>query len=375
MKKLLIFCISVFLILSVKVHANDGVFYTRGNQLIPMFESEISLKKEILDIERIGQYKFKVTVQYELNNPGTDKTLDVGFEAMSPSGDADGTPVNGAHPYIFDFSVNMNGEKLPFEVAIVSDSLYYVNGKFISKTAAQVITEIDNPNEVNFNYVYHFKAPFKKGINRIIHTYIFNSASSTDSHYNLEYVLTAANRWANRQIDDFTLNLNLGEFSDVVINSSFYDNPSDWKFKGNGKYVNIGEDYLGNLGKDNFRFYSQTGFITFKKQNFKPEGELFIYAPPFYSPDYSDEFNYYSAYLPYSIEFYDRITGASDIESLEVLKNFPYALRGVEFEDKISKEFFSSLVWYMPEKNLNKKDVKLTAIEIEWLSSLKVKKQ
>ncbi|HCN37306.1 MAG TPA: hypothetical protein DIS94_06285 [Bacteroidetes bacterium] len=345
----------------------------RGNQLIPMFESEISLKKEVLTIERIDDYKFKVKVEYDLFNPGNERTIDVGFEALSPSGDANGTPVNGAHPYIFEFTVNMNDESVPYEVAIVSDSLYYVNGKFISKSAAQVISEMENPNEVDFNYVYHFKAPFKKGSNKIIHTYIFNSSTSTDSHYSLEYVLTAANRWANRQIDDFTLNLKLNQFSDVIINSSFFDNASDWKIKGKGKYVNVGENYLGYLGKDNFRFYSQTGELIFKKINFKPAGELFIYSPPYYAYDHSDEFDYRSGYLPYSIEFYDRLQSAIDNESLEVLKNFPYALRGMKFNNKNVKDFYSQLDWYMPEDGLTPEKIKLTENEQNWIKNLSVK--
>lgn len=374
MKKFLFILIFAVYLAPVNIYSNDGVFYMRGNQLIPMFESEITLKKEVLSIERIDAYKFKVKVEYDLFNPGDERTIDVGFEALSPSGDVNGTPVNGAHPYIFEFTVNMNDESVPYEVAIVSDSLYYVNGKFISKSAAQVISEMENPNEVDFNYVYHFKAPFKKGSNKIIHTYIFNSSTSTDSHYSLEYVLTAANRWANRQIDDFTLNLKLRQFSDVIINSSFFDYPSDWKMKGKGKYVNVGENYLGYLGKDNFRFYSQTGDLTFKKINFKPAGELFIYSPPYYAYDHSDEFDYKSGYLPYSIEFYDRLQSAIDNESLEVLKNFPYALRGMKFNTKNVSDFYSQLDWYMPEDGLTPEKIKLTETEQNWLKNLSVKK-
>jgi hypothetical protein len=34
--------------------ANDGAFYANGNQLIPITESKISVKKEILLIERVN---------------------------------------------------------------------------------------------------------------------------------------------------------------------------------------------------------------------------------------------------------------------------------------------------------------------------------
>lgn len=48
-KYLLFFCA---ILLSSLGRANDGVFYTSGNQLIPITETEISVKKEILSITR-----------------------------------------------------------------------------------------------------------------------------------------------------------------------------------------------------------------------------------------------------------------------------------------------------------------------------------
>ncbi|HCN36878.1 MAG TPA: hypothetical protein DIS94_04100, partial [Bacteroidetes bacterium] len=70
MKKFLFILIFAIYLTPVKIYSNDGVFFMRGNQLIPMFESEISLKKEVLTIERIDDYKFKVKVEYDLFNPG-----------------------------------------------------------------------------------------------------------------------------------------------------------------------------------------------------------------------------------------------------------------------------------------------------------------
>src|SRR5664279_6485438 len=109
-------------------HANDGAFRVSGNQLIPMYETDISVKKEVLSIRRINARQAEVDVYYEFFNPKDSKELEVGFEAFSPSGDVDAQPVNGGQPYITRFSVSMNGEPVPYKVAIVSDSLYYVQG-------------------------------------------------------------------------------------------------------------------------------------------------------------------------------------------------------------------------------------------------------
>jgi hypothetical protein len=72
--------------------ANDGAFRAAGNQLIPMYETDISVKKEILTIHRINPTQARIEVYYEFYNPKESKTLEVGFEAYSPSGDADKRP-------------------------------------------------------------------------------------------------------------------------------------------------------------------------------------------------------------------------------------------------------------------------------------------
>ena len=60
--------------------ANDGVFFATGNQLIPITETDIRVKKEILTVNRVGNH-LEVTVYYEFFNPVGEKDLLVGFEA------------------------------------------------------------------------------------------------------------------------------------------------------------------------------------------------------------------------------------------------------------------------------------------------------
>ncbi len=47
--------ISSFLFCSVYTYANDGAFYMNGNQLIPVNESQVELRKEILTVKRVGR--------------------------------------------------------------------------------------------------------------------------------------------------------------------------------------------------------------------------------------------------------------------------------------------------------------------------------
>jgi hypothetical protein len=58
-------------------YANDGAYRVNGNQLIPMYETDISVKKEILSIRRLNDKQAEVDVYYEFLNPKEAKYLEV----------------------------------------------------------------------------------------------------------------------------------------------------------------------------------------------------------------------------------------------------------------------------------------------------------
>ncbi|MBN8688506.1 MAG: hypothetical protein J0M10_15910 [Chitinophagales bacterium] len=49
--------------------ANDGSFYAAGNTLIPLKETIIQMKKEILSLDRKGDW-MQVDIYFEFFNPG-----------------------------------------------------------------------------------------------------------------------------------------------------------------------------------------------------------------------------------------------------------------------------------------------------------------
>ena len=78
----------LFSVFFITAKANDGAFYSNGNQLIPIVETDIRVQKEVLKINRIvqktedwDQNYFEVSVYYEFFNPSAEKDLIVGFEA------------------------------------------------------------------------------------------------------------------------------------------------------------------------------------------------------------------------------------------------------------------------------------------------------
>jgi YARHG domain len=376
MKSCLHYCSFFFLLFgSVFTYANDGSFRVEGNQLIPMYETDISVKKEILTIKRLNTNHAIIDVYYEFFNPKEDKELEVGFEAYSPMGDVDPRPVNGRHPYINRFSVIINGENINYKVAIVSDSLYFKNGKYKTRRTEDILKEdldIDNPG---FFYVYHFRALFKKGLNIIHHNYVVELSSSVSEDYSLSYVLTAAGRWANRQIDDFTLNIDMGDFQDLSIEPTFFKNPGDWQISGRGKQ-SIRRSTDTKYEKDMPEFFVQKGMLSFQKKNFKPMDEFHMHAYNSYFFGVTDEANKHTGFdskldaLPFSIKDQDQIGNPANDLSKTILKNLPYARRGYIFKNPELKAFYSRQSWYLRDPAYIPEQNQLTEKEKIWLSQL-----
>ena len=247
---ILVFCF----ISTLFAWANDGVFFTKGNQLIPISETDISVKKEVLTLNRVDE-KIQVTVYYEFFNPADQKEVLVGFEAAAPDTYFNDQSVSQfpLHPYISNFKVVLNGEPLSFEVAHVArydkdwnyipDPQYYVDGRIKSATTEELVLDdwlnhTGNEEAVEHPlYVYHFKALFRPGLNIIQHTYDFDmSYEQNGCTKDFFYVLTAANRWANNQIDDFTLYVNMADYTSFHISSGGVKSADEWEIQGTGRY-------------------------------------------------------------------------------------------------------------------------------------------
>lgn len=360
-----------FLIIQIHSIANDGAFRAEGNQLIPMYETDVSVKKEILTIKRINDHQVQITVYYEFFNPKDSKQIEVGFEAISPSGDVDVEPVGGTQPYIDHFTVNLNGQAIPYKVSIVKDKVYYANGIYKAMTLTAAKKEAAEGESVDFFYVYHFKATFKNGINIIIHTYILDLSDAVYELYSLDYILTAAKRWANRQIDDFTLQIDMGELQDFCIPASFYNNSTDWRIDGVGKSIYLKSDAANE--NDTTEFFMRKGMLTFQQQNFKPIGELrLISISSFYHKSLrqvqSDAFNFDSRtdWLPFS-PLDDYLLDPVNDLSKRIMRNLPFARRGYVFKVPEIKAYFERQPWYIPDPSYTPEVNKLTKAEQAWL--------
>jgi hypothetical protein len=348
---------------SYLTYSNDGAFYAQGNNLIPIEENEISLIKEILTIKKIDKDLIELTVYYELFNPHQEKTLIVGFEALSPSGDVEAAPINGKHPYINDFTVEVNDIILPYEIAHVRDSAYYKKDQ-INSIDLESFKGSKEGNEVDFDYVYHFKTNFKKGKNIIKHTYNYKAGSFIGYNYQISYKLTTALRWANKQIDDFTLIIDVGEFESISVDKTFFSNCTDWLLNGIGKCVEIPNKSYDLFVNNYIEFHIQNGFLIFNKKDFSPSGELLIFS---LSAWIFNDFNK----LPFSYNETEQIKEPENEFQIKVLKNLPFARRGYVFKNKDLYDFYSKVDWYIPNPSYIPILENLTIIEKQWLKNFK----
>lgn len=64
-----------FVLAMLTAWGNDGVYYTSGNHLVPLQETDISVRKEVLTISLMDNGYARVDVQYEFWNPGLPSVL------------------------------------------------------------------------------------------------------------------------------------------------------------------------------------------------------------------------------------------------------------------------------------------------------------
>lgn len=371
-KSCLEICFAFMLCASNIIWANDGVFTASGEHLFPFKETVISVKKEVLSVKRISQGKVAVEVYYEFYNPGSEKVLEVGFESPKPSGDVSIVSKDGQNPFIHNFSVQLNNSALPYTVDLVTDSNYYRTGKLDLKKSAKLKKAADTVDD-DFRFVYHFRAKFLNGINILIHKYSLDLSWGIVAAWEFNYLLTPAKRWANNQIDDFTLSIDLGNYQEYYLYDSFSNELSDWTFTGLGSLKKLSP----SLTELDLKYYDQdrrftvhTGKVIYSKKNFLPDKELCLFC--LMDNSSWEVFDYETCLLSLPIEADTYITSAKDQTSLKILRNLPYARRGYVFSDKQITNYYNRLDWYIPDTSYKAELKDLLPEEISWLKQLKI---
>ena len=281
------------------VLANDGVYYTSGNFLVPLRETDISAKKEILEITLCKDSFATVTVDYTFYNNSEDKTVTMAFEAAAPYNAW--APINrqGSHPFIEDFTVLFNGEPLPYRNALVGITANFSSSED-ARNRKDYLAPLD-PNEwkgygevadsllpmddvlinpalpdsfCSFAYAYYFDAPFRKGENRVRHTYRYKMSWGVGRDYEVSYTLTPVTRWRGGQVDDFTLRIKSETDREIVMNDSLFLG-APFKLEGIGDIYQLQSDYWG-YSQCLFAPLMEGNVLEWHSTNFAPKENLHI---------------------------------------------------------------------------------------------------
>jgi hypothetical protein len=365
-RRKLIFILFLLLMPSL-ARANDGVFYASGNTLEPLQETQVKLRKEVLKFFTVDFEYLNVEVDFEFYNPGPAKKLTVGF--VTPPAHGDVTDEEAKHPFVYNFTVNVNGRKIPYQVKKLS-------GTTFKKEESKVSGD---------DFVYYFPVTFKKGLNKIRHTYRFRGSSGVEMLRDFDYQITTGKRWANRQIDDFELQIHLDN-GIFAVPAWFQEDkkPADWRIVGDG----IIEDQTRQwFFEDNPRVrmvHLNSGYLSLKEKNFKPDQDVFFgeynwaagwvniwcdFAAECFEPESLEKVMPFLNLRPVS-NYEDEDFAKLNAKELKYVRNYFYAVRGLPFRDEQLNKFYSQFFWYKPNKNITVKNIKLSKAETDFLTKL-----
>jgi BASS family bile acid:Na+ symporter len=218
--------------------ANDGVYYTSGSFLVPLKDTDISVKKEVLEITLCKDSFATVSVNYTLYNNSKDKRVTMAFEAAAPYNAWAPFSREGKHPFIQDFTVLFNGQELQHHNGIIASQydketdfapLDMTQWKGYSEVPDSEVPMDDvlvNPampdSFCTFAYAYYFDAPFKQGENTVRHTYRYKMSYGVGRKFEVPYSLAPASRWANGKVDDFTLRITSDDTRAILLPDSLF---------------------------------------------------------------------------------------------------------------------------------------------------------
>lgn len=374
-------------LLAVVASANDGSFCVNGNQLVPVNETEVAVTKEVLTITLGDDGYAQVDVQYEFTNRGAAKTIDVGFEAQAPYNTGENALGADGHPFIHDFTITMNGERLTYRTAVVKGGTEEEPTNFKplnmkewrlptgndEEDYGSSLVNIKTKEYMNYSVAYLFKANFKAGKNTVHHTYRYQTSSGVYQHFNVPYWLKPAMRWANHQIDDFTLRIKVENTAkQFCLSNDDMWKGAQWRVtSGTGKVHVIKGAW--EAGTEYVEFSLRNGTVEWHGRNFRPDSDFAIVSPDmvlFYRDDFKLG-RFYDRTATVLVPF-DKMTGddqsvgtTSGIANSRILRNLPYASRGYVFKDPKLAAYFKSLWWYMPDPSWQQSTADFTKEERE----------
>ena len=371
-----IFCF-LFILIATVSFSNDWEFSSRGENIIPIETSQVSIKKEQIKMKIVND-GMDVKVKFIFDSPVSEEKI-IGF--ITPEGGFDDNENYqwDGEMHFKNFTTVVNGKTVKSNVEKMKD---FYKKNLLSKEEMKKY----NVEKYKDSYIYYFKANFKKGDNTVEHSYNY-SGSYGVGYIDFQYVWTTISKWKNKKVDDFELTIEPGT-SFVSLPYTFWKNEKkvNWEIVGEGKIDTAVQTITDSNTKEKKvlkRVYARlkSGYIRYKTKDFAPDNEFLMeeikntatyypfektekgyvftddnfdytrwiccYVTEPYSKEKYGTYENYEAELKLSKEQEEQLKKLSDKE-LEILRNYPFALEGYDFSRKDLRDYFSQFIWYYP---------------------------
>ncbi len=356
-----------FCFLTIILFGNDGAYTTSGGNIYPVTESDIKMLSENLSFV-VKEKTTYVHVEFEFFNPSSKtKSLQVGFQAPTSTGDVTDKQCNT--PQIVGFTAQVNDDLMPYHLF-----------------AAECETcELKDTSEIYFSqfnngiYVYLFDVEFQPGITVVRHSYSFPASTSVMVEEIYNYILTTGSKWADGTIGDFELTIDMGENSYFYV-SDIFGESAKWSVVGTGKVTDL---RVIEFGDSNNRRMVRTvnGHLRIEAQAFNPKSnlEFGVLSRSSFSTWGTDKGSS-SLAVRRALMFRTLDPMALDEEKLtpselRIIRNTIYAQKGYNFKDEGLREYFSKFHWYVPDPNLGQEEIELNSAEKEFIEQIRVKEK
>jgi len=367
----------LFVIVMAISFGNDWEFSSRGENIVPIETSQVSIKKEEIRMKVVND-GMNVKVKFIFNSPVSEEKI-IGFITPEGGFDDDENYQWDGEMHFKNFTTVVNGKTVKSNVEKMKD---FYKKNLLSKEEMKKY----NVEKYKDSYIYYFKANFKKGDNTVEHSYNY-SGSHGVGYIDFQYVWTTISKWKNKKVDDFELTIEPGT-SFVSLPYTFWKNERkvNWEIVGEGKIDTAVQTITDSNTKEKKvlrRVYARlkNGYIRYRTKDFAPDNEFLMeeikntanyypfektekgyvftddnfdytrwiccYVTEPYSKEKYGTYENYEAELKLSKEQEEQLKKLSDKE-LEILRNYPFALEGYDFSRKDLKDYFSKFIWYYP---------------------------
>jgi hypothetical protein len=321
--------------------ANDWSFGGEADHLIPLEASDITIPQEKIVMTRLATGWMHIEVNFVFDSP-TEGIRKIGF--ITPPME----PEN-----LQKFVTEVNGQPvatrfLPFRETSFKRILRYDEE-----------WEREDGEDALHDFVFHFDAPFKKGLNTIHHHYLFTGSHGVATR-DYEYVVSTIQKWKNKRVEDFELILDMGKNSYFQIPGFWEDGRKvDWEIVGQGKQMEAPSD-ISSQPVTVVKLID--GVLRYHAQNFSPDSEISVVFPStIFYPGLEvgeDKNRSIKPFEGYNWVYQDkRFDGGKcvyfqqdedDAADQAIAKNCPFAIKGRIFSNPTLQHYFSQFFWYDP---------------------------